>query len=274
LLGDDLVLRLPRNHPHHFNALRTESIAVPAVRAVGVQAPELIVFDETCTVLPGPYAIYARVHGRTLESLQLPPSAAPNVWRDLGRDLARTHLIENAALEAALPAPGPLPDLPDLVESHASAGRFTASEARWLQVWLRQLSPLALQPVASRLVHGDTQAANVMVRDEPPRYTALMDRGSAAWGVAVDDLAVVPLAAAPFMLEGHRDVAPLDDDAHVEARSVWRHLLLALRLIRRGPLPGFAWAERPLSMLLDLLMFFAADPPEPWRALRPPANGS
>ena len=35
----------------------------------------------------------------------------------------------------------------------------------------------------------------------------------------------------PFMREGHRDIAPLDDDAHVEARIVWRRLLLALWLI-------------------------------------------
>jgi hypothetical protein len=114
----------------------------------------------------------------------------------------------------------------------------------------------------------------VMVRNEPPVYTALLDWGNAAWGTAVDDLAVLPLSAVPFMLEGHREIAPLDDDAHAEFRVLWRHLLLMLWLIARGPLPGSSWAERPLSMLLDTLLFFASGPPELWRVLQPPPQAT
>jgi hypothetical protein len=87
----------------------------------------------------------------------------------------------------------------------------------------------------------------------------------------VDDLAVVPLRAVPFLLQGHRDLAPVDDGEHIEARIVWRHLLLTLWLVPRGPQPGFSWAERPLSILLDTIAFFAAQPPELWRGLGPGA---
>jgi hypothetical protein len=176
------------------------------------------------------------------------------------------------ATNASLPPPGRLPDPRELVEAHASAGWFTRSEATWLARWLARLAPIALRPLPTRFVHGDTQATNIIVRTDPLRYAALIDWGSAAWGVAVDDLAVVPLGAVPFILRGHRDLAPLDDDAHVEARILWRHLLLALWLVPRGPLPGFSWAERPLSMLLETLAFFATRPPEPWRGLGPPPD--
>jgi len=37
LVGDDLVLRVPRNHPHFVAALAKEAIAVPAARAAGVR---------------------------------------------------------------------------------------------------------------------------------------------------------------------------------------------------------------------------------------------
>jgi hypothetical protein len=42
LVGDDLVLRIPRQHPHFVAALTKEAIAVPAARAAGVRTPRLI----------------------------------------------------------------------------------------------------------------------------------------------------------------------------------------------------------------------------------------
>jgi hypothetical protein len=101
------------------------------------------------------------------------------------------------------------------------------------------------------------------------QYVALMDWGSAAWDAQVDDFAVVPLSAVPFMLEGYREAARIDEDPNIEARIVWRHLQLGLVTLPRGPLPGLAWAERPLSMLVDTFVFFAGQPPGPWLGLGP-----
>jgi aminoglycoside phosphotransferase (APT) family kinase protein len=274
LLGEHLVVRVPRDHPGHVAALRRETVAVPAVRKAGVRTPALIAFDDSRELLNSPYAIYERVSGQHLESLDLEPAALAGVWRDLGRDLARVHGITADDLGSPLPPPSTLPDPRTLVDNHASAGWFSSSEARWLMAWLERLAPTALTPTPSRFVHGDMQATNVMVRADPPTDLALIDWGSGAWGIAVDDLAVLPLSAVPFMLHGHRELAPLDDDANVEARIVWRHVQLALLLVPRGPLPGFSWAERPLSMLLEILGFFAADPPEPWRGLGPRARAT
>src|SRR5690348_9002669 len=73
LLGDDLILRVPRDHPHFVAAIAKEAIAVPAARAAGVRTPRLIAFDDSFALLPVPFAIYERVHGVALESLGLDP---------------------------------------------------------------------------------------------------------------------------------------------------------------------------------------------------------
>jgi len=73
IMGGQYVLRIPRDHPAYIEALYREAIAVPAARRAGVRTPALLVFDATCDVLPVPYAIYERVAGRALESLNLEP---------------------------------------------------------------------------------------------------------------------------------------------------------------------------------------------------------
>jgi hypothetical protein len=207
-LGPHLVLRVPRDHPEHFAALRREGIAIPAVRKAGVKAPELVEIDESCELIPAPFAVYA------------------------------------------------------------SGGWFTKVEARWLLAWLARLAPFALAPARRRFVHGDTQGSNIMVSLSALQYVALMDWGSAAWGAQVDDLAVMPCGAVPFILEGYRE-QPIEEDTHLEARIVWRHLQLGLVSLPRGPQPALSWVERPLSKLLDTFAFFLGNPPEPWRGLGP-----
>ena len=91
VLDDDLVLRVPRNHPTFVAALAKEAIAVPAARAAGVHTPPLVAFDDSLTLLPVPYAVYERVHGEPLEQLETGPRDAPAAYRALGRDLARLH---------------------------------------------------------------------------------------------------------------------------------------------------------------------------------------
>jgi aminoglycoside phosphotransferase (APT) family kinase protein len=267
-LGPDLVLRVPRDHPEHFAALHREGIAIPAVRKAGVKAPELVEIDESCELIPAPFAVYRRVNGQTLESLALPPAAVASIWRELGRELHRTHSIEPDDSNAALPPPGPLADPREMVEAYASEGWFTKVEARWLLAWLARLAPFALAPARRRFVHGDTQGSNIMVSPSALRYIALMDWGSAAWGAQVDDLAVMPCGAVPFILEGYRE-HPIEEDTHLEARIVWRHLQLGLVSLPRGPQPALSWVERPLSKLLDTFAFFLGNPPEPWRGLGP-----
>ncbi|MBV8719949.1 MAG: phosphotransferase [Chloroflexi bacterium] len=158
------MLRVPRDHPEHFAALHREGIAIPAVLKAGVKAPELVEIDQSYEVIPAPFAVYRRVNGQTLESLALPPAAVADVWRELGRELHRTHSIDPDDSNVALTPPGPLADPREMVGAYAADGWFTNTEARWLLAWLARLAPFAVAPARRRFVHGDTQASNVMVQ--------------------------------------------------------------------------------------------------------------
>jgi aminoglycoside phosphotransferase (APT) family kinase protein len=270
LLGDDLILRVPRDHPAHVAAVRKEAVAVPAARQAGVRTPRLVVFDDSLELLPVPFTVYERVHGETLGLLGLEPEDTPAVWRELGRDLARLHAgVGESSPAGGLGAAVGLPDPRERAEELASMGYVTASEARWLVGWLDRLSPEALTPVPRRFLHGDTQSTNVMVRPVSLDYLAVIDWGSASWGDSALDFQGVPLRAVPYLLEGHRAVAPLDSDETAEARILWRHLQLGLLVFPRRPDPVRSWAERPATMLLDVLRFFLNDPGGRWRELKP-----
>jgi aminoglycoside phosphotransferase (APT) family kinase protein len=265
--GGQHVLRIPRDAPPFVEAIRKESVAVPAALVAGVRTPGLTAFDDSLDLLPVPYAIYERVPGEDLGELDLGPADTPGVWREVGRDLARLH--EGVGKDG--PVTGlecePLPDPRPLPEELASAGYFTSEEARWLSGWLDLLAPFALAPIPQRFRHGDLQTTNVMVRPDPPTYLALIDWGACGWGDAAHDFAGIPLRAVPSMLAGYREVAPLPEDETAEARILWRHLQISLYLLGRDPQPGLSWAERPAAMLLEILRFFLGSPGMPWTNL-------
>jgi aminoglycoside phosphotransferase (APT) family kinase protein len=269
LLGDHLVLRVPRNHPNAVACLLKEAIAVPAARRACVKTPELVAFDDSREILPVPYAIYERVHGETLGLLDREPEEASGAYRSLGRDLALLHAGVSRSDPAGRLGSDDLPDPRAEADRLASDGYFTAVEARWLTAWLDRLAPAALAPLTPRFLHGDTQATNLMVQPGSLEYAALIDWGDARWGDVAIDFAGMPLRAVPAVLAGYREVTPLEGDATAVARILWFHLLLALMHLRRPPQPDWSWAERPLSMLLEIARFFLESPEERWREWAP-----
>jgi hypothetical protein len=100
-------------------------------------------------------------------------------------------------------------------------------------------------------------------------YLAVLDWGGSGWGDPAWDFAGVPLRVVPSMLEGYREVVQSGGDETVEARILWRHLQLALYLLRRDPQPGRSWAERPLGMLVDVTRFLLDDPGREWTVWTP-----
>jgi aminoglycoside phosphotransferase (APT) family kinase protein len=262
-LGDDLILRVPRAHHAFTEAIHKEAQVVPLARALGLSTPELVALDDTCDVLSVPFGVWRRVHGRTLGLLDLEPDAVPDVWRAVGRDLARLHagigahgVLAGFELEA-------LPDAVALADRLEGIGVYGRSEARWLRSWLERLS--AQGGSAPRcFLHGDLQTTNIMVSDVL-EYRALLDWGACGWGDPAWDFAGVPLGVVPMMLEGYREV--WSTDAGMEARILHRHLQMALFLMTRAGQPHKSWAERPLGVMLAVLRFLQ-DAPEPWRGLR------
>lgn len=265
LLGDDYVLRVPREAPPFVAAAHKEAVAVPLARKAGVRTPQLVAFDDSLELLPVPYTIYKRVRGETLGLLDLEPTDTPEVWQDVGRDLARLHLGVSEDGPASGLEPEPLPDPRPMPEELASAGYFTHLEARWLSAWLDRLAPVALAPVEKRFRHGDIQSTNVMVRSGSLDYLALIDWGACGWGDAAEDFAGIPLRVVPSMLTGYRELALLPKDDMAEARILWRHLQISLYLLGRPPQPGLSWAERPQAMFLEVMRFFLDPPGERWR---------
>jgi aminoglycoside phosphotransferase (APT) family kinase protein len=256
-LGEDLILRVPRNDVLFISALAKEALAVQAARAAGVTTPRLVAFDDSLGLLPVPYAVYERVEGQPLELLGLDPAATPGPYRALGRDLARLHLgVRREGRIGALGAPYlPLDDPRELPQELAAAGYFSAFEARWLEGWLERMPPLLQSPDTDRFLHGDTQATNVLVRRDSLEYVALIDWGGCGWGDPAIDFSGMPLRAVPDVLAGYREIAPLPDDETAERRILRYHLHLALAWLRGEPRPLHSWGERPLSYWLDLMHF-------------------
>jgi aminoglycoside phosphotransferase (APT) family kinase protein len=271
LVGDDLILRIPRNHPHFVAALAKEAIAVPAARSAGVRTPQLIAFDDSLTLLPVPYAVYERVHGEALESLGLAPTTTPAVYRELGRDLARLHAgVRPDSLAGQIGAPNlPQGDPRSLPQELAAAGYFSIAEARWLEDWLDQLPPLLETPQARRFLHGDTQATNILVHPVSLEYLALIDWGGCGWGDPALDFSGMPLRAVPDVLAGYREIAILPDDQAAEARILRYHLHFALINIRNEPQPLRSWGERPSGYLLEIMHFLLTSSSSRWAELRP-----
>ncbi len=156
-----------------------------------------------------------------------------------------------------------------LAEARAADGWFTALEVRWLTRWLDRLAPALAVPIDPAPLHLDMQATNIMVAETGWEYRAILDWGCAGLGDPAWDFFGLPLRAIPFMLAGHRAVAPLPDDYGAEARILWRHLQFALATLPRGAAPGMSWGERPLAWLLEIFRFFADEPGPRWRDLRP-----
>jgi aminoglycoside phosphotransferase (APT) family kinase protein len=258
-LGDAYVLRVPLNDPARAAGAYTEAIAVPAARAAGVRTPRIVAFDDRRDLLPVPYAVYERVPGAPLSALGREPATVPQVWRELGHDLALLHTgVSPDGPAGQLRGNGEDPDPRPWIADFARAGYLTADEARRLLGWLDRLAPQAQAPVPPRFSHGDVNAANILVDPATLTYRALIDWGGAGWGDGAWDFCPLALRAVPFVLAGYRAVAPLDNDDAAAARIAWHHVQLALYFIRPDRHPPHALAAARIRRLLAELGWFLA----------------
>lgn len=269
-LGNNLILRVPRQHPDFIGATEREAVASPLAKKAGVRTPALVEYDDSLSLLPVPFLIYERVHGETLELLGLEPEATPDVWRELGRDYAKLHHgVERTPENTHLEAP-PFEPPQQFVESLAERGTFTSREAAWLLGMLGRLEPAMRTAVTKVFCHGDSQGTNVMVSSGMHGYLALIDWGSATWADPAHEPAGLPLRALPYLLEGYRQVAPMEEDDTAEARILWWQFRNALTSLERRPppdLPSLSWAERPLSQLLEIMRFLMSPEGQLWLRL-------
>ena len=221
-VGDDVVLRIPKNTAGALADTYTESVAVPAAMAAGVRTPALLAFDESFDVVDVPFGAYEWVHA--------PDGwpAADEGWRGLGRDLATLHT-------GVTSCPDPLGRL-DTPGRWCHADRMLdaltviddADCRRSLHAAFRRLE-LAVQEWEEtgtpHLLHDDVKASNLLQRDGA--YVAIIDWGDAGWGDAAIDFRNLPPARTAEVLAGYRQVTEVDDA--FEERIRWDQLGAAAR---------------------------------------------
>jgi Ser/Thr protein kinase RdoA (MazF antagonist) len=202
----------------------TEALVAPAARAAGVRTPALLAWASLPDLA---YSVWERVPGEPLGDRR-----DPEVWRDVGRELARLHAM----------------DLP-----HDPRGVLRKSDKRDARPYLRALPPEladllarwlsrcdAAAPAPERLAHYDVHGLNVFGGADG--RATLIDWADAAWADPAADFGSLRMPDVPHVLAGYEEVAPLG--AGAEGRILRAVIGQAARKLVTS-----AWAE-PLDDLL------------------------
>jgi Phosphotransferase enzyme family len=95
---------------------------------LALRTPELVAYDDACDLLPVPYLVVERVRGEAIGRLDLEPGTTPEVWRELGRDLALLHTgVGEDGPAGQVARPEPQLDPRELVEKRAVEVRLAWS---------------------------------------------------------------------------------------------------------------------------------------------------
>lgn len=278
-LGDDLILRIPRNEAF-LRELAKEAVVIPAARNAGVRTPSVVAFDDTCSEVNVPYMVLTRAPGTDLARLTLSAAETEHVLREVGRQLATLHRLTAATAtelraDPVIPSDDHTDDPRALTLRLLAEGWIDVDASRWLTGWIDRLAAhLPPDDPPQVLLHGDIAPQNLLVSSDTGEValTGIVDWGDAEWADPAVEFAKVPLSGVPAMLEGYRcesGEAASAGDTSWEARVLRVQLTWALaRLADPAPRPGARhWTAPPASRLLGLLRFFTSAPPAPWNEL-------
>lgn len=225
----DVVLRVATDHPDGVVDARTESVAAPVARAAGILTPRLIAFDDARTLVDRPFSLWERVHGETLGLTRLDRPQMADVWRGVGRELARLHLRVRACADpdGYLDQPARDQDIGAVVKRVVDAGRVGIDVARRIERIAEELRPHIAEGIETRFIHDDIHPMNVMC-SSGGELLAIIDWGDAGWGDPSLDFTAIPLDDIPSALEGYEAEAPGLLGRAPEARFAWNKLLDAM----------------------------------------------
>lgn len=243
-LFDEHVVRIAVGDEASVVDARTEAVAVPPAVAAGIVTPRLVAFVDRHGRTGAPVTVYERVRGRAIREA----GAGTEVWRAVGRELARLH-------ERVTEVPDPagwldVPSVPDLDWALGFAGTHRARLTAWA-------SGLPEGEGRRVFLHGDAHAGNLMLHEG--RFAGLIDWGDAGFGDVAWDFEPIPVAAQPVVVAAWR-AATGWEDATLEGRVLRATLAFALCRIAR-PKPAMADPTAPLKALLR---FLETDPGPKW----------
>jgi aminoglycoside phosphotransferase (APT) family kinase protein len=254
----NVVLRVATDHPEAVADAYTESVAAPAAYHAAILTPQLIVFDDSRTLVDRPYSLWERVQGETLGLLDLDQGGLASAWRAVGRELSKLHDRVTACPDPCgyLDDPGRELDLDSQLENLASSARVSAAAAKEISRLISELRPQVEAGVDARFVHDDVHDMNVMC-SPAGALRALIDWGDAGWGDPIVDFAAIPLEAIPWALDGYEVETPGALGDFPEARIVWDKLH---RMMEDAP--SFAGPPLHVKALRD---FLRAKGKQAWR---------
>lgn len=198
-------------------------------RAAGILTPQLIVFDDTRTLVDRPFSLWERVHGETLGLATLTRRQVSEVWRGVGTELAKLHLRVRECADPAgyLDQPACNQDIGGTVKRLVDAGRVDIDTARRVERMAGELWLRIAQATETRFIHDDVHPMNVIC-SPGGELLAIIDWGDAGWGDPSLDFAAIPMDDVPSALQGYEAESPGLLGRDPEARVAWNRLLDAL----------------------------------------------
>jgi aminoglycoside phosphotransferase (APT) family kinase protein len=270
-VGEDLILRVNRPDRDTEDAY-TESVAVPAVRAAGIMAPELVVFDDSRDAVDFVFTVYVRTAGDALGTLRVEQSELPSLYREIGQEIGRLHTRvtqvddPNGWLDYA-----EYHDPRAVIEAALSAGRIDRVSGDWLTKWTDRISQQLSFVVQTVFVHNDLHAGNTMVVRDPLRLAAVIDWGDAAWFDPMVDFETMPVWCVPWALSGYRSEGGVVDETFI-GRLLWHNVGTVLEWSdeRFSGVPD-PWIPRTSSLWINLVRLMRMELPDEWKPWLPDA---
>jgi aminoglycoside phosphotransferase (APT) family kinase protein len=229
----EFVLRICREEEGKDEAAR-EAAVVPLVIESGIRAPKLVAFELDSNLTPMPYTIYERASGVLLGYCDFEPERLDEVYREIGREIARLGRMDVSEAVRPLLRDGRALEPWRTLAKAMSHGVLSCEEGKEIGQWTESLEPQLGEASAQGLIHMDIHPWNVFVDPDADALTAIIDWGDASWGDPAVEFASMPMQCVPAMLEGYRQENGVADEAFV-ARAVHAGLSLSLWEIRELP---------------------------------------
>ena len=280
-IGDDLVLRIPRDDRALTDDLRKERLVIPIAQSAGISTPEIVAFEDGIDRTGRPVMVLRRVAGTDPERAGLSEAVSIPIYGEVGRQIARLHMATGVgfAAPAGIPRDDGGDDPRSLLDPLVTAEALDQQTAIWLRDWFDRLAPYIPEAPAPVLIHGDVAPRNLIVDPASGALRALIDWGDATLADPAMDFAKLPLAMLPAVLAGY--LGAEDHDGTVfrvwQARAFRYQLHWAVAATgRRDPVSGSLRPPGPAMQRLMVILRFLIETKDPrwdWLRQRPGAYG-